>query len=383
MSTKNVFRLNKVYDLIATGQIQYTGANELTLFSWGRNTSYGRVGDNTTVNRSSPVQIPGTSWNRIEAAGQSERVLATKCDGTLWAWGQNGGGQLGDSTTIHKSSPIQIPGTSWSQLATGGAAHALKTDGTLWSWGPNSFGKLGDNTTVDKSSPIQIPGTAWCAIQSHDNHTLALKTDGTLWAWGFSSFGSGYPNNGGRLGDSAFIHRSSPVQVPGTSWVEVSAGSSHSVARKSDGTLWSWGGDAAGRLGVNTSDLGKNSPVQVPGTTWNNIAAATAHTFALKTDGSLWTWGGNYAGTLGLNDLAHRSSPVQIPGSWADMAGGNQHSVARKTNGTLWTWGCAVCGALGDDTIINKSSPVQIPGTSWFRVCNGTNLTLATKCTVL
>ena len=150
-------------------------------------------------------------------------------DLTLWVWGSNYGGSLGDNTTIPKSSPVQIPGTSWNSLSGRQRGMATKTDGTLWAWGLNTYGCLGDNTIIPKSSPVQIPGTSWCIVRAAA-HILAVKTDGTLWAWG--------KNNHGQLGiNSCGDPRSSPVQIPGTSWNDVRVGQNHSVARKTDDTL--------------------------------------------------------------------------------------------------------------------------------------------------
>jgi hypothetical protein len=221
-----------------------------TLFSWGRG-SYGRLGQNTTTDVSSPVQIPGTTWSSISAA--EKHSLATKTDGTLWSWGQNDQGRLGQSDTTNRSSPVQIPGTSWNAIR-GGRQHSLatKTDGTLWSWGNGELGQLGQNTTTNISSPIQIPGTTWSFISGNQT-SLATKTDGTLWAWGH--------NTSGQLGHNDTILRSSPVQIPGTSWSSISAGYSHSLAKKTDNTLWAWGNNNNGKLGQNNRTQ-FSSPVQ-------------------------------------------------------------------------------------------------------------------------
>ena len=178
MVTKNVFRLNKYYDLVLSGCIPAydVGNDPGTLWVWGYN-GQGQLGDGTITERSSPVQIPGTSWNDI--TGGSQHSLARKTDGTLWSWGYNVYGQLGDGTRTYRSSPVQIPGTSWNNVA-GGSSHSLarKTDGTLWAWGVNEFGQLGDGTKTYRSSPIQIPGTSWndIATSAYGCHHLARKS---------------------------------------------------------------------------------------------------------------------------------------------------------------------------------------------------------------
>jgi hypothetical protein len=206
--TKNVFRLNEVYDLINTGL-----------------------------------------WRNFDT---SSRFIP----GELWVWGRNDGGKLGQNDLIHRSSPVQIPGTQWND-ACAGIDHkgARKIDGTLWAWGSNVFGRLGDNTIINKSSPVQIPGTQWGCVAFGGRFSVATKVDRTLWTWG----------NGdkGQLGISDRTHRSSPVQVPGTTWNKVATGTSHVLATKLDGTLWSWGSNGSGCLGDGTG-ISKSSAVSTP-----------------------------------------------------------------------------------------------------------------------
>ena len=205
------------------------------------------------------VWILDDTYKKVNAAyWQYDAPGGDPGDTLLFVWGNNNAGFLGDSTIISKSSPVQIPGKQWSDIS-GGNKHTLvtKTDGTLWSWGCSGSGQLGDNTAIDKdkSSPIQIPGTQWDKVSSGEYHSLATKTDGTLWSWGSNGYG--------RLGHNNIINRSSPVQVPGTQWININASSHISVARKTDGTLWSWGYRGCGQLGDNTI-ITKSSPVQVP-----------------------------------------------------------------------------------------------------------------------
>ena len=292
----------------------YAGAikagNEL--WSWGYN-YYGSLGQNLGEPgaRSSPVQIPGTTWDSVFL---SKNSLAIKTDGTLWAWGHNGYGQLGDNSSAHKSSPVQVPGTTWSKLATGNYAKAgaIKTDGTLWTWGSNSYGALGHNDRTNRSSPIQVPGTTWdnVSLGGADGSAVSVKTDGTLWTWGYNAVG--------QLGLNDKTKYSSPVQVPGTTWSKASEGSTHSVALKTDGTIWAWGENEYGQLGVNNR-TNYSSPIQIPGTTWTDIQAGFEFVAGTKTDGSVWTWGNNWLGALGQNNTTRYSSPVQVPGTWAGM----------------------------------------------------------------
>ena len=347
--------------------------NTNTLFSWGLNTN-GQLGQNNQTYYSSPVQISGTSWSAISVS--SRHSLATKTDNTLWAWGANYSGQLGQNNITYYSSPVQIPGTSWSVIDAGSFSSwqvATKTDGTLWAWGTNLLGQLGQNNTTQFSSPVQIPGTSWSSISGGGQHSLATKTDNTLWAWGSGSTG--------RLGQNDTIPRSSPVQIPGTTWSSIS-GANHSLATKTDGTLWALGGiNGAGALGQNNTTQ-FSSPVQIPGTTWSSISSGYSFVLATKTDNTLWAWGGNTDGQLGQNNRTQFSSPVQIPGtSWSSIAAGYKHSLATKTDGTLWLWGQNNAGGLGQGNRTYASSPVQIPGTSWSSIAGGDDQSLALQIT--
>ena len=353
------------------------------LWSWGLN-NVGQLGDNTRTSQSSPVQTVagGANWKQV-TSGYSTG-MALKTDGTLWCWGRAGFGELGDNTTAAKSSPVQTVagGTNWKQAESSSFTTALKTDGTLWSWGRNDYGQLGDNTVAHKSSPVQTVagGTSWKQVTNGFHCAAALKDDGTLWTWGQNYFG--------QLGDNTIAHKSSPVQTVagGTTWKQITAKCASSmIAIKTDGTLWSWGRNSYGQLGDNTT-AAKSSPVQTVagGTTWKQVSSGNTHSLALKTDGTLWLWGNNANGQLGDNTITPRSSPVQtIAGGtiWRQVSGGNNHTAALKTDGTLWTWGINTNGELGDNTTAAKSSPVQTVagGTSWTEVDAGIYNTIALR----
>jgi alpha-tubulin suppressor-like RCC1 family protein len=352
------------------------------LWTWGNN-SFGALGDNTITHRSSPVQTisGGNNWRQVVAGGYQSAAIKT--DGTLWLWGANGSGSLGDNTTIYRSSPVQTVagGTNWKRVAMGGCTAAIKTDGTLWLWGAGYYGRLGNNATTSRSSPVQTVagGTNWKQVSCGYDTTAAIKTDGTLWLWG--------SNYWGNLGDNTLTHKSSPVQTvsAGTNWKQVDVGHDFVAAIKTDGTLWTWGNNSYGELGDNTT-VDKSSPVQTVagGTNWKQGAAASSHTAAIKTDGTLWTWGINFSGQLGDNTVAQRSSPVQtVAGgtNWKQVTVAIDNSGAIKTDGTLWIWGKGFPGQLGDNTTVNKSSPVQTVagGTNWKQMSVGTLHTTAIK----
>ena len=354
-----------------------------SLWAWGDN-SGGQLGDGTTNQRLSPVQIgTATNWASIGEGGVHS--IALKTDGTLWAWGANTYGQLGYGTTANSNSPVQIgTATNWVSISAGENHNmAIKTDGTLWAWGSNVFGQLGDGTTANSNSPVQI-GTAtnWASIDAGNYHTIAIKTDGSLWAWG--------RGNEGQLGDGSYISKNSPVQIGNaTNWASISLGTYHSIATQTNGSLWAWGDNGGGQLG-NSSSLGGYycSPVQIGNATnWASISSGEFHSIGIKTNGSLWAWGYNFYGQLGdSSDHNIKTSPVQIGTStWSSIGAGGYHTIAIKTNGSLWAWGWNNQGRLGDGTTFDENSPVQIgcasctPTTGTFTISACNSYTWAAK----
>ncbi len=334
-------------------------AQDGTLWAWGLNAN-GQLGDGTTTNRNSPLKV-GSANNWLTVVIGGDYTIAIKTDGTLWACGLNSNGQLGDGTTIQRLNFVQIgTATNWLKVSAG-RYHtvATKTDGTLWTWGLNSNGQLGDGTITQRSSPLQI-GTAtnWLTIASGGSHTIATKTDSTLWAWG--------SNNSGQLGDGTNTQRTSPIQIGNaTNWQMLTVGNDHSIATKTNGTLWGWGNNVYGQLGDGTSGINasKNSPAQIGrDANWLTIAAGDVHTIAIKTDGTLWAWGRNIYSELGDFSTEQRNYPIQIgsAANWLSVTAGDSHTIATKTDGSFWSWGYNGVGELGDGTNTNRTSPTNI-----------------------
>ena len=349
------------------------------LWMWGRNTN-GQLGDNTTINKSSPVQIGAqTEWNLIDGGGQGF-TASIKTDGTLWSWGAGGDGALGLGNTTSYSSPKQIGSlTTWSSMTLGWShIAAIKTDGTLWTWGKNGSGQLGLSNSTSYSSPKQIGTLAdWVRVSSNYNHTVAIKTNYTLWAWGL--------NTSGQLGDNTTANKLSPVQIGTlTDWANVSAGFQYTIAIKTNGTLWAWGRNGYGQLGDNTI-INRSSPVQVGAlTTWTSsdstLASGLYHNVAIKTDGTLWAWGRNYLGRIGDGTTINRSSPVQLGAitNWLKVSAGNYHSIATRTTGTLWAWGDGWYGQIGDNANTTKTGPTQVGTlTNWLNIGAGSYHSMA------
>jgi alpha-tubulin suppressor-like RCC1 family protein len=283
------------------------------IWAWGNNLS-GQLGDNTIVQKSTPVQVLGGHSFTAIAKTTSNTSLALKANGEAWAWGNGSQGVLGDNSTVSKSTPVQVVGGHSFIAIAAGFAHsiALKSNGEAWTWGDNTGGQLGDNTVVAKSTPIQVVGGhSFIAVAAGASHALALKANGEVWAWGIGGTG--------QLGDNTIVDKSTPVQVAGGhSFTQINAGGTFSVALKANGEAWAWGQGLSGQLG-DSSAISKSTPVQVVGGHSFTAITATeaATTFALKANGEIWSWGLGTTGQLGDNTSASKSSPVQVAGTYA------------------------------------------------------------------
>jgi len=366
-------------------EVMRSDPQTFSLWSFGGNLE-GQGGQNNTIKYSSPTQIgTGNDWavvgNGNRAMTGIDQTGAIKTDGTMWMWGSGASGILGLNDTVQRSSPTQIPG-SWSTLTCGspGATAAIKTDGTLWTWGYNFYGQLGQNVGVPwpgpnhnlgtKSSPTQVPGTTWDIVSAGPSGFVAHKTDGTIWGWG--------GNVSGNLGqNNTTQYFSSPTQIgTDTDWSTLEQGKGNTTALKTDGSLWSWGYGQDGGGGQNNVTA-YSSPMQIgTDTTWSTFSAGYYANIATKTDGTLWTWGSNTYGKLGLNDgdqsAGRRSSPTQV-GTDTDWSKAGMITrwvgFAFKNDGSVYSWGRGTYGMPGLNDQTQRSSPTQIPG-SWSSITN-------------
>jgi alpha-tubulin suppressor-like RCC1 family protein len=357
---------------------------KITAWAWGLG-SFGRLGDNTAIDKSLPVSVVGGYTDWIQVSGGQDHSLGLRANGTAWAWGSGTSGRLGDGTVVTKSSPVSVIGgfTDWIQVDAG-FTHSLgiRANGTAWAWGLGTSGQLGDGIEVSRSSPVSVIGgyTDWIQVSGGGTHSLGLRANGTAWAWG--------PGADGRLGDDTIVNKSSPVSVVGgfTDWIQVSGGGSHSVGLRTNGTAWAWGTGANGRLG-NGTILNRSSPVSVIGgfTDWIQVSAGgDGHSLGLRANGTAWAWGLNSQGQLGDGTAVSKLSPVSVVGGftdWIQVSAGNFHSLGLRANGTAWAWGFGTSGQLGDGTAVNKSSPVSVVGgyTDWIQVAAGNTHSFALR----
>ncbi len=340
-----------------------------TLWAWGRN-DYGQLGDGTNTNKNVPTQI-GTDTDWYFAAGGDNHTMAIKTNGTLWAWGRNNFGQLGDGTIINKNTPILVNNdTDWKTISLDAEfTIVLKNDGTLWGWGKNNLKQLGNPNTSPIYLPTQI-GTDndWKTIDTGFQRTVAVKNDSTFWGWG--SGANGVFGNG-----SSTLTINVPTQtLPDSDWQIVSMSNSTTLAIKTNGSLWGWGENSFGSVGNGTfNNAGPNyvpNPIS-SATNWVSVSMGRYASRAINNNGELFCWGYNSNGQVGDGTTVNRNvpTPVGVGNNWLATSGGEFYSVGLTTNRSLWAWGDNSYGQLGDGTFINRLTPTQI----------GTTCTLATN----
>ena len=315
--------------------------------------------------------------DRVSVSPCGMHAMVLRKDGTLWAWGENTVGQLGDGTTTNCSAPVQIGETGeWASVSAGyRRTVAIKRDGTLWAWGENRVGQLGDGTTIERHAPVQI-GRArdWVFVVASVWYAMALKRDGTMWVWGCNNF---VPLDG----DSEPMNRSVPVQMSGVKdLVFASAGFGNGFGITKDGMLLGNGQNVYGQVGDGTT-TDRSEPVRVgKGIDWASVSAGFTHTAGIGRDGTLWAWGRNDMGQLGDGTKFERHLPIQVgrEADWVFVSAGKSHTVGMRKDGTIWAWGSNNQGQLGDGTRNGRNAPVRIgERTQWLSVSAGDECTVA------
>ncbi|MCX8644921.1 InlB B-repeat-containing protein [Bifidobacterium sp. B4081] len=353
--------------------------------NWSISPSQGPITGGAKVTLTPPAQR-GIKFSQLSMGGMHSAALAS--DGSLYTWGDNGGGELGDGTNTNRNTPVQVKkpqgapeGFIWKQASVGWShSAAFGSDGNLYTWGDNGHGQLGDGTTTNRNRPIPVgkpqgapEGFTWKRFILGDLNTAAFGSDGSLYTWGNNQYG--------QLGDGTTTDRSRPVLVgkpqgapDGFTWKQVSIGWQHSAAIGSDGQLYTWGQNYRAQLGDGTT-TDRHTPTLVgkpqgapDGFTWKQISLGDWHTEALGSDGSFYIWGSNEHSQLGDGTTTNRSRPIPVGKPQGAPAGftwkyailGCNHSAAIGSNGQLYTWGVNGNGQLGDGTTTDRNRPVMV-----------------------
>jgi alpha-tubulin suppressor-like RCC1 family protein len=344
------------------------------VYGWGNN-SDGQVGVGPVGgSRLRPVPVSGMAGNVTRLAGGSGFNVSLRSDGTVWAWGNNSYRQLGDGTSQNSFAPVRVRGLPAGivQVAAGlNHAAAVASDGSVWTWGDNGFGELGYATPGGLPAGIatRVPGvTDVKQVAAGSNFTVALRADGEVWTWGRGDFG--------QLGDGTHVTgRTTPARNRAVyGMTQISVGNNYALALR-PGSVWAWGANFMGQLGNGSTVVDSATPVIVDRHTQNatRIVAGADHAFAVDPEGSLWAWGNNTFGALGIGVIDNpngpfghgRNAPVQVPLTGVTLlAAGAEESLALRSDGTLLAWGMDLFGLLGNGTQNNGNVAAPTPVTA-------------------
>jgi alpha-tubulin suppressor-like RCC1 family protein len=352
-------------------------------WAWGQNTS-GQLGLGGIISVFTPVTITGATKTFCAISAGDGFSTAIDKNGRAWAWGANNGGQLGDNSIVQKTSPVSVLGTvrTFCKITGGGVVNsssftlALDKNGRAWSWGYNGVGQLGNNAVTSQLTPVSILGAVktFCQISNGVNQPFALAIDknGRAWAWGV--------NGNGQLGNNTVISQRTPVSVLGAikTFCKVSVGGFHSLAIDKNGRLWAWGNNSNGQLGNNTSANSALTPVSVLGAvkTFCHIAGGNSQSVAIDKNGQAWGWGFNGSGQTGDGSATDRLTPVSVQGqkkTFCKIASGNGTTLSIDNYGRLWAWGFNGNAQVGDGSTIPKRTPTRVCNTRTFCEVTGAN----------
>jgi alpha-tubulin suppressor-like RCC1 family protein len=366
------------YSAIALGASHLLMIDAANGSIWATGSNSGQIGDNTTTNRSSPVSCARPGSYKMIAAGASASAAIDATDGSLWVWGFNSNGILGNNTLSSVSSPVSFarPGSyAYVHIGPNALVAIDAANGSLWTCGNNVFGQLGDGTTVTRSSPVSVLGNrSYVSAKAGGNSIIAMTADGTLYVWGYDGV-----NQLGRR-----IQGYTTTIIPINSTLSFSK-IKNNIFLSADGNIYCTGSDGVGSLGANSNvDTSVLVPIARPAsykaiaTTWSSTLDSYTACAAIEgSTGNIFTWGHNHSGQLGNNTIVNNSSPISIArlGSYSQISGGlfaSYFVAIDASTGMVWGWGDNSNGQLGDNTRTTKSSPVSIrrPGSySQVAIC--------------
>ena len=331
-----------------------------SVWGWGYN-AYGQLGDNSIVSKLTPVAVQGATKTFCKISGSGNHSLAIDKNGKVWGWGFNSYGQLGDNSVTNRSTPVAVLGAAktFCQIS-GGSYHSLALDknGRAWGWGYNAYGILGNNSIVSQRTPVAILGATktFCKISGGQSHSLAIDKNGKAWSWGYNYYGI--------LGNNSVTNQSTPIAVYGNhTFCQIVCGQYHSLAIDKNGKAWSWG--SINNLGLNMGNI--IPTLGFYSHTFNILNCRYRTLFGLKNDGILWAMADGRYGMLGNNTaIAKNFSPLMVCGShnFCCIAGSNGHSLAIDNNGKAWSWGFNLRGQLGNNSMTSRLTPVAVLGTT-------------------
>jgi len=365
-STYQINVLSQYWKYLQVGSFHTLAlAKNGAFFAWGNNEE-GTLGDGSLEERKIPIVqvanfIVKDSKDSIAAGDAFSFIIDT--EGQLWAWGRNRTTELGIEGFTQQKKPILIDTKikTWTKVSAGKNHGLAISEGRIFGWGNNLNGQLGNGRLSSNAKALQeiTEATDWESISAGGEFSVAIKTNGTLWSWGKNDFG--------QLGENSTATRRIPRQEDSqsTNWQSVCTGNNHTIALKTDGTLWAWGDNSLSQLGDN-SNIRSSIPVAVSTaiTNWKEISCGADHTLALTQDGTLWAWGKNSFSQLGSNDNIYYTTPHQedtFSTNWESISAGGDSSAAIKDTGVRYAWGVNAFAQYGNGDITDSQIPVSIP----------------------
>ena len=354
----------KTFCFISAGIGQSSGGIDKNgqVWCWGKNTR-GELGNNSVVCTSTPVSILGNKKTFCNINIGVEATYAIDKNGQLWGWGYNTSGVLGNNSSVNTSTPVSILGAKKTFCDINGGQYfavGIDKNGQVWTWGSNSGGSLGTNDAIQRSTPVSILGAkkTFCGISAY-RYAMGIDNHGQVWGWGYNIWGG--------LGNGTILNTKTPVSILGSkkTFCGIAVGESHTIALDHNNKIWSWGGNNSGQLGINQTII-KYTPISILGSNKTFCSISSSNdVIGLDKNGRVWGWGYNNFGELGTNSSFFPLTPVSILGvnkTFCNISSGQRYTALLDKNGQVWGLGYNDFAQLGDNTKIKKSTPVSILG---------------------